>query len=481
MLNKISERYFAILRDYFGGLLDWSSKKGRPKSQLGMSIAELYNPSLMKTTMETLTQELMSLNWANQSSAIERIGGLRTAYLGHGYIWQSRPEKTFDFLKKTSLYTDTVIVNDPILTELLAWQERGTGEIVSFTLVAADALSLLPLEDLFNSDVGPPVCCLAPCQVISFKNMGIDKIIDEFLDEHVVSLYASELLGRELKSKKELMEYLSTFRDFEDFISNVQKSDLKLADVYGRPVEENDYLTVKQYYEDRYNMPFSLPDSLFLFIRGRFLAAAVDLILNGKIASNFATEFKGVWNNFSWLLKNDNALVNGYLRKKPISKDGLIITALQQEEFKWIGNVPLAKIRELRERGELQEIRALLGQNVNALENASDEEFAEVGRQVRYNLDEAFKKHNLEVKELDAEFKAKYKIDVASIVVSGSLGLVSALFPPLVLATGIASGIVGGGSIIKTAEDYINKRSQLQALRKKPIAMLFDASIQSKQ
>lgn len=473
-MSKVSERYFSIIKDYFSDLLDWASRKGYYGPESLQATAELYSPRLMKTVMESLYHELVSLDWIAQENTIATLGGLRTAYLGHAYMYKRSSTETFDFLKKTSLYSDTTIINDPILSELLTWRKRGTGEVISFHLVAQWAIHLLSIEDLFSSELSPPICILAPCSVLSLEARNLLDVAERFIHENVVPSYASDLFGKDLASSKKLRRFLSKIKNFNEFTALMQKPEM-LTTPDGELVGERDFLSVKKYYDDKYNTNISLPTSLWLLLRGRYTMAIYDLILNGKFASNFITDFKGVWDGLLWLIENNNELVFEHLERKPISKDMLIMNALQQEELKWIGNVPLNRIKELRERGELQEIRNIIGQNIKDIANASDEEFVEVGRQVKHNLEETFKRHASEVKDLDEKYRRKYKIDVASVVVSGSLGIVSALFPPFALATGVVSSIVGGESVIQTAKDYLTKREHLQALRKKPVAMLFDA------
>ena len=147
-MSKVTERYFSILKDYFGDLLDWVSRKGYSESESIRATMELYSPTLIKTMMESLHQELLNLDWAAQENTVARLGGLKTAYLGHVYMYLRSPTVTFDFLKKTALYNDTIIINDPLLSELLTWQKRGAGDVLSFHLVAQWALSLLAIEDL---------------------------------------------------------------------------------------------------------------------------------------------------------------------------------------------------------------------------------------------------------------------------------------------------------------------------------------------
>jgi len=428
----------------------------------------------MKTVMESLNQELVNLNWTAQENALARLGGLKTAYMGHAYVYKREPTMTLDFLKKIGLYSDTIIIRDPTLSELLTWKKRRAGEVQSFHLVAQWALRLLAIEELFSSELDPPICILAPNHVLSLERENGVEATDRFIHENIVPLFASHLFGVDIASDEKLRDFLSRVKSFNEFTSLVQKPEM-LVNPDGELACETDFQSMREYYRAKYNRDFTLSDSLWLFIRGRLTMMVYDQIANGKIASNFVTDFKGVWNAYLWLIKNDNELTFEHLARKPISKDMLIINALQQEELKWIGNVPLNKIRELRERGELQEIRNILGQNVKAIQNVSDEEFVEVGRQIKYNLKEIFKKHDSEVKDLNEKYRRKYKIDVGTILVSGSISIVSALFPPLTMAASVASGIIGGGSVIQAVKDYISKREQLEALQKKPVAMLFDA------
>ncbi|MDH5447608.1 MAG: hypothetical protein OEX01_01195 [Candidatus Bathyarchaeota archaeon] len=476
-MSTTTERYFSILKDYFSDLEKWASKKRYTDLELSRAINTLYSPTMMKTTIESLFQELSKLRWSTQASNVAKLGGLKATYLGEVYAYKRSSLETFDYLKKMGLYSDTIIFNDPILSEALTFEKRQTGEVTSFHLVAHWAHRLLAIEDLFRSELNTPICTLAPSYVFSLEKEGILESTDCFLRETVTPLLASDIFQHEFRSLQELMEFLSHIKSFDEFISLTKKPEL-LVIPEGDPVDENYLQSLREYYESKYNSAFSLLDSFYLLLRGRQAMLTYDLIVNGKIAPNFITDFKGVLNYFLWQAKNDNELVFKHLEKRPLSKDMLILNALQQEELKWLGNVPLNKLKKMRERGELQEMRDFLRQNVKNIHNVSDEEFVEVGRQVKYNLEEAFKRHDSEVKGLNEKYKRRYAIGRASVVVSGSLGVISTLYPPLALAASVASTIIGSGSLMQMVKAFISKREQLEALQKKPVAMLFDAHSQ---
>jgi hypothetical protein len=233
---------------------------------------------------------------------------------------------------------------------------------------------------------------------------------------------------------------------------------------------------VKDYYDDKYEDRFEFSEALFLLLRGRYGMPAYDLSVNGSHVTSFATDFKGVWKNFVWLLNNDNYQIAKQSKKKPLSKDTLVLRTLQNETLRWIGNVPLEKVIEMRQRGELQEMRELLTRSICEIENVNDDEFFEVAREAEYRLQQAFRKHSNEVIELSNTFKRKYKIDLVSVFVTGSLGVVSAMYPPLAQSIGfLSSSVIESISVSKLVTHFLEERDSVKALKRRPVGMLFEA------
>jgi hypothetical protein len=474
-LTKETESYFSILKDYFGPLVRYSSKKGYSGLLESVdAVAQIYTPQMVTPIMTSLSEELSKLNWKAQTEELDKIGGVRSSYLGNAYMYLNEDNKTFDFLKKTALYSDTTIISDPLISELLTWQQRKTGEVKSFQIIAQYALQLLAIEELFDSDINPPICYLAPSSVLTLKERNMEEATQNIIEEHIVPFYGSALFGRDFASSDELFEFLGKFKSFNEFLITVQSSEIPLINPDGTLVNENKCRSIKEYYEDKYCRDLSLPDALFAIIRGRFSMAAYDLIVNSRFTSNFATDFKGVWNSLLWLLEKDNEFLSKTVGKVPFSKDMMILNTFREEPLKWLGDVPLDKIKKLRERGELQEIRDILGKNVREIENVNDEEFHEVGKQVTYSLNEAFKRHSSKTKDLDDKYKTMYRIDAPSLVVTGILALTSAVYPPLAYIAGVTGAVTGGTTALDIVKKYFEKREELKALQRKPVAMLFD-------
>lgn len=475
-MSSVEEKYFLILKDYFSDLFEWIEKKGSNSTNPMSEIFKIYSPDLMKNTLDSLTYDLSKLNWDAQLVKIKKIGGLKTVYLGDAFTYQKKPTQTFDFLKKTALYADTSIIRDSILSEALAYQNRGTGEGLSFPFIAYHALSILKIEGLFASDIEPQICTLAPSSFLTLQKQGIREKTDKLINEKIFPFYVSEIFGKVFESDEELTDYLEQFKSFEEFKSVLKKSKVVFESPTGEKMDtEVAFNGVKEYYEEKYWRQFSFSEALFLFLRSRYSWIPYEIINTKNLTSNFVTDFKGVWNNYTRYLKKDNELINKFIEKPPVTKDTLVIQALQQQEFSWLGDIPLYKIHELRERGELGEMREILGENINEIKNAKDIDFVETASQINYSLSEKFKKHEHEVKNLDKTYRRKYKINVPTLIASGTLGIISAVFPNIASFTGIASLLSGSYSVPNLIKDYLEKKGKVESLKEKPIAMLFDA------
>ncbi len=385
-------------------------------------------------------------------------------------MYLNKTKKTFNFLKKTALYSDTTIINDPILSELMALQLRGTGEGQAFHIVAQYALQLLANKELFDSDVNPPICYLAPSTTLILQERHTYEATQNLVENHIVPLYSSLLFNRSFSSAEEVFNFLEKFKNFKEFLSEVQKSDVPIINPDGTMLTEEKCISIRDYYEEKYCQQYPLSGVLFAIIRGRFSMASYDIAVNGRYTSNFVTDFKGVWNSLLLLLKNDSEIISQSRGKPTLSKDALILNVLHDKSLNWLGDVPLDKIKKMRENGELQEMRDIIGKNIDKIQTTDETEFAEVGRQVKYNLNEAFKRHNAEIKTLDEKYKKQYQIDASTTVVSGVLGLASSVYPPLA----VVAGIVGGRTVIDIVRNYFAKRGEVKYLRRKPVAMLFE-------
>jgi hypothetical protein len=272
---------------------------------------------------------------------------------------------------------------------------------------------------------------------------------------------------------EDLRKFLLTIRSDKEFFELVGNSTLLAQDdsiITSRELESLRSLKGAKYGD------FLDESSIYeTVLHNQYSVRVKDLMYNGLINSIPISDFKAVWNSLTWLINHDNEKIFQKLKPKLLSKDQALIFALQQEDLKWLGKVPIDKLKALRERGELEDLRNLLSRNVRSIQNASDEEFSEIGSEVKNNIEQAMLKHKSEIKDLNEKYRTKYKIGVASMVTTGTIGIASALYPPLAQTIGILAAVIGSGSVIQNIDNFIDKRHEVRELQKKPVAMLVEA------
>lgn len=471
-MKPLTEKYFSILRDYFEPIAKLENKHKYPRDQTMQVLPQIYDISTLKSTLDCLYGDLSKLDWTSQEQSLRDMTGVRTSYVGIDI--QGTKEEALGYLKRICLYSDIIIMNDPLLSELRAWKMRKErGYVPSFMYVTDFALNLLGIEDLFLADSDPPICVLAPSLVWNLQERKLLEKVDD-LSTNCSLAYASEVFDRHFTTIAELRTFLSRVKEASEFLSLAKKPEM-LEDGYGNALTSERLSSMKTRVELTTERTIRQTDLFVKIIRARFPLAIYNTTCNGAYSTSFTTDLRGVWNNLLWLMRKDNASLFELSKMRGISKDSLIIKALQQERLTWLGNIPLDRIKEIRREGELQDLRELICRNVDEIRNVEDEDFLEIGKQVRYNLDQALRKHETELKSLDEGFRKKYRIDAATLLVSGTFAISSALYPPLSQVLGIASSISGGYTITEMLRNYLEKRDEIKDLQRKPVAILFDA------
>jgi len=477
-LTKAVEQYFSILYDYFGEAYGIACKNRFVKEKYWNKVLALYDPSLTIAVMDSLYDDLRKIDWEAQEQHIRNTGGLKVSYSGSVYSYLQDVPQTAQFLKKASLYADTIILNDSILSELWGWKKKGrTGWEISFPIVLSSAIDLLYLKGVFVSNMKIPVCTLAPPLASPERENQIETA-DNIVHQNEV-LLGSQVFGQKFSSYEELTTFLSKIDSPEAFFSLAKDLSL-LYDPNGADISLTDFEGHRSYFETKYGRLFDDHEIYGSFLRGVYSTAIYDLVYHGRFKSVIGTDFKGNWKSLIWLMQNSGMSLSTVVKEKVATRDSALVHALQEENVRWLGNIPLDRINELRERGELQDLRDLLGRNVETIEEASDEEFFEVGKQVKYNIEQAIKKHGNEVQDLNKEYRKKYKLKVPSLIVTGALAITAAVSPPIAMVASVLGATLGGTTVKEIVEDYQEKRSKIKELQRKPVAMLFDAQ-QSQQ
>jgi len=470
-LDKFVDKYFSILKDYFGDAFKIAAKYRFNWEKYYPKLIGVYDDVLKIPMLDSLFDELIELDWKSQEKLIRNKSGLKSVYTGSELATFKPIDSTSDFLRKTCLYADTIILHDQVLQNSILMRLGKNMLFSDFDITMQAAIEFLGLEDLCISDDEAPICHIAPpINWIIEKNKLIESTW-KLMNKSVITC-ANELFSKNFSTIEEVRKFLSEVKNPEQFLNLIGTKTDFIHD--GKYVSRKNFYETYERVEQKLGYYFEPCKAYEAAINDHYSSRVKNLVCAGRLDSMPITNFSGVWNSINWLIKHDNLSIFENMKKKNFSKETMIINALQQKDLKWLGEVPINKIKLLRERGELADLRDLLSRNIENVENISDEEFFEVGQQVKYNVEQAMKKHSADIQDLNEKYRLKYQLGSVSTIVSGTMGFVSAIYPPLAIAAGVASAIAGSGSIF-TTKDFLEKREKIKDLKRKPVAMLFDA------
>jgi len=108
------------------------------------------------------------------------------------------------------------------------------------------------------------------------------------------------------------------------------------------------------------------------------------------------------WQYLLWKYEYDHERSSNLDQKL---KGEFILNALQSEDLNWLGNISVEDLVHLRKEGALLELRGLLGEGIQEIENANLKNFAKTAEAVIGNIEVAITEHSRELKELSVSGK----------------------------------------------------------------------------
>jgi hypothetical protein len=460
--KKFNEKYFAILEDYFGVHYEKMKKNNWSVSQATTQSRKVYSEKLANNVLDSLFGELKKLDWQGVETSLRRQQGTKCLI--------ESPCQPLVYLRRLSLYIDSVVMAPIIAPSTLnrMMNDRPTASI--FRMIAC-ALELMEIKDLFFADIQPPIVTLI--EPFPLSEPEFQKSYEELTTNDGIA-FCSYIFGREFSSRDEIEQFLMQYRTVDELCKNIRNPEFF---TWPNHCLEDDFKFSMDTIYDLCPHLFQGPNDAKLLaqataasIFGRFGLINSQLFSCGALDASPVEEHALYYRRLLWKFQRDNEIIS---RSSGIgiSRDVLVMTALQLENFRWLGNVPIEGIVKMRKEGELQHLRDILSRGVADIRTADSMDFVRVARQVSHNINQAFILHRTQIKRLDEEYRRKYDFDVASLLVTGVMGVASALFPPLAMV----AGVIGGGSTTKIISDILDKRTKSEELSKKPVALLFDA------
>jgi len=475
------KKLFDILDDYFLESYEEMKKEKWSSIEAANKMLRKYDSIVIDSIYQTIYEELYYDFWEKNYNSIadncKQSGGLKVFFNG------GVPLQLEEFINKSLLYVDTILISDAF-SLLYNSRFEGIPQLRSDVRYSGYrlfqySLTLLKLKDIILSNNKIPPIAIVP-SVISIYSKEYRTKVKQLIEDDEID-FATDIFGTKISSTQEIANLLNTYKTPTELISHIKK-----VEYFKCPLEKLDEPIdlLNHYFEimldnlgHDYNCNIREHPVIKQIVYELFLFGQLELIIPNqlncdKLGANPIMEEYTDMQYYLWKIKKDNLTIFNNI-KKDIDPDVLISNILHIEDFKWLGNIPLKSILKIRDDGGLQDIRDIFKREISHVNNVNENDFLEIIEQVKYNLKQAFIKHEKEVEKIDKQYR-KQQFYNTSGVVMGVFSCAAGLFPPLNLLS-VAGGLVGTKSIFDIIHDWYEKKEIDKELLSRPVGILFEA------
>jgi len=465
-LREIQEAYFARVEGALGELYTMMEERSAEPHQIAAWFASYSeNVTANVDVVEGVAQELEGF-WADVGQAAfihtEDLGG-RTAVFG-GELFPTPLAE--DPASLVGLYMDTVVLPDPILKikSILPHQspQWRVKEIVRL------GLQVLRYRELALADLEHPVVAVVPFRGSveqEYKQQTMHWAEQRTL-EHLQVLF-----GETIDSSEGWMEYLSALTTVESVIERLVRPDRLLfaTEWPGDLAAHIERALAESILPEQLRFPGPLVWSQVVSRMGQ----AADVVrhsmgLRGVPLIQAPTS----WLWFNWFLEHEGA-ASGL----SANTNYYVCRALQSvasSKAEWLGAVPHEVLIAVRKEGALEELRETLGSGLDQLMMSGPADVTAAAETIVKNIEDAFKRHAQDVRELrwkNLKFAGR---DLASLLVVGGIEVAAAATGSQILALGgiaaAMSGYVPSVKDLKEKSDALVK--ERNRLVRSPVGLL---------
>ncbi|WP_445480335.1 hypothetical protein ACULLL_09235 [Lysinibacillus irui] len=445
-IEKITEEYFELLEEYFGGI--YIPEMDKNLQAYRMEKYQLASKILI-TSIEDLQSDLHCFWEKNADRILKFINDskdFKVTYCGNVSPLNG------GFINRTALYVDTILIKEPI-GYLMLTKPISTDEAFIYNIIQ-HAFNLFELKKLFFGEGGIPIFMIFPPIYNEAGQTEIYNVAEKFGTE-----YINEIFELDFKEREEVFELLNPIQDIKQIVKLIKNQNiinLKGLSIenFLHEVHENISKTFQNGHE------LTVGQTLAFKIFGQFSNISSELIHAESLNSQIVFDRNDYWDLYK----------NHFVKKN--DPDALILESMQQKDFKWLVNYDIDKFNLLRNEDELLKLRNILRKNIYLANNNLTQE--KVKYQVLANIEEAFLDHSSKIEEINGKLKKKLSVD--GLIMVGAA--VSGLIPATLTFLPIISTITVTYGICDFANQFITLNKEKKEIKNGVMGMLFDARTQ---
>jgi hypothetical protein len=467
-LFEIQKLYFTFIENNFGKFYKMMVECKATPHQFALFICK--NEEYKKYLVSIIPEFLLAIFefWENY---------YQTAYLHVEEIQKSKgiyggslfPYSEENIASKCGIYIDTIILPDPFIrSEVFISKENYDKNAYYFI---KHGLNILQYKDLALSTIDPPIIAILP-DYEYFEDNEVDFIKE--ISTYDILFHSQKIFNRSFESIKELMDFafkLDTIEKVNNLIVDSERVIFNIED------NRNFISRLESELQTSENNALSLVNPGIIVANsctGRMTQSNALLIKSARLNGVPIIDAPTSWQYFCLKLEYDALRsVQGTELNDIYSVKSL--HDLTGKEFQWIGKIPIEALIEIRKTGAIEEIRGIIGKGLNDIQLSQANNYTEINKKVKANLEEAFNIHLKNMKKLQAKKLKFYGVELASCIAVGTMKIASAATGNLIYALLIQAAeellpIPKFRELPKSIKELSLKKDKIN---KSPIGLLF--------
>ncbi len=465
-LEEIAHSYFRYIEDNLGFFVNEARDKGYDAHVFAEMVSR--QPHVVADISPQIPKFLEGLEefWSALTEPshyhVQDLTGVKAVFGGDLF-----PSYQRNIASSTGLYVDTIVLSDPFWHTRHIF-ERVTPELQVYYLVK-HAINLMQYRDLALAELESPIVIVTP-----FKSSVDEEEVDflKGLAETDALVHAGKLFGRGFSSVEELFDFATDLDTPESVVKELVDRDRLLFDTdWTEPLEQQ----IRRSIESGDGLLPTGTNAGGLVASqcmGRMMQSTDILLKSRYLMGTPLIDAATSWKYFSWKLEYNSALAEDDVTSLHMVRG---LQRVGETDMQWLGNIPPAALIEMRQQGAFDEIREMLSQGVSEIAGSKPDSFFRSSDQIVENVQDAFERHQENIRELRGKGMKFAGQDLGSWIVAGTIEVaaIATGTPAFGAAAFAINQVVDAPKLKELPERFRNLKDAHVELKKSPMGLFF--------
>lgn len=415
-LAEIQDAYFNRITPMFEGVHKLMLEHGHHPQSMSWALSrDQEHVEANYSLIEPFVSELYEF-WEVMSEParyhLQDLEALKGVYGGDLF-----PSYEKNIASSSGLYLDTIVLTDPFMNTRGLFSRYSKDEAVRMFL--KHGLQLMNYRPLVLADVTNPIVAILPFE--SAINADYRESLFSVAEAKALA-HAGKLFGREFLGVEDLHDFLTEYTDPKALAEALDDPSRLLFDTEWTGDPESQ---LRQAINEFSNFAGDHAGGvIYNQCIGRMSQATDISWKSSSLGGVPLIDAPTSWQYYNWSLEYG-------AQRDSASQLPLHMTRgmqrLANSDMRWLGDIPIDALIEIRKDDALEEIRQMLSSGVEDVIALTPDNFFRSADKIYDNLEQAFEKHQKQIDELRSK---KWKFagrDIGSWIVAGTIEVAAAI------------------------------------------------------